>query len=465
MRKKTVKRLTRLAIIIIALGLIYAIAVAVSAAKLRHAYAAIEKAGRPMDRGDVIPKRIPDSENAAPLYESAILYLGAQPIETERWRNRLDPKKSLLEYLGELSEKFMVEDLPPDKQDEFQQLIRRDSVTLAMSIVEQAAQRRSCRFDHDYDAGLNILLTHLGKMRNLARILAAKGLLEAQTGSPESAWDKVPTQLKLADGLLNEPLIVSQLVRIRMIERACRTIRKLYEIAPPTEQQSRDIADLLEAYDSIQPMVRAIDGERVLLDEWVFNLPKKRLLNEDDIIGSSFGFFKIFKIYFKPTFLADHAAYLRMSLEFAKRIERPYSSEEMQVLEKFQEENERYPITNALTPAMHRVKEIQCEMLAELHITRTGLALLQYKRSEGAFPETLETLNLSNMIDPFSNELLRYKPQTDGFILYSIGPDQKDNEGNPKQKDQKDDWDIVWQFPGIEVPKVKSTWGWLAPSN
>ena len=456
MQKKTVKRLTRLAIIIVALGLIYAIAVAVSAAKLRQAYAAIEKAGRPMDREDIIPAKIPDSENAAPLYESAILYLKAQPIETERWRNRLDPKKDLLEYLGELSVKFLDGDLPPDKKDEFQQLIRRDSVALAMSIVEQAVDRRSCRFDHDYDAGLNILLTNLGKMRNLSRILAAKGLLEARTGSPEKAWDKVPIQLKLADGLLNEPFIVSQLVRIRIIERACRTIRELYEIAPPTEQQSRDIADLLEAYDSIQPLVRAFDGERVLLDEWVFNLPKRRLLNEDDIIGSSLGFAKILKIYFKPTFLADHAAYLRMSLEFTKWIERPYSSEETQILEKFEEENEHYPITSAMTPAMRRVKEILCEMLAELHITRTGLALLQYKQSKGTFPDTFEALKLSNPSDPFSNELLRYKPEGEGFILYSIGPDLIDNDGNPKQKDQKDDWDIVWKFSGIEVPKVKS---------
>lgn len=456
MQKKTVKRLTIIAIIIVALGLIYAIAVAVSAAKLHQAYVAIEKDRRPMSREDVIPAEIPNSENAAPLYESAILYIEAQPVATERWRNKLGPKKDLLVYLGELSGKFMDGDLPPDKKDEFQQLIRQDSVVLAMSIVEQAVDRRSCRFDHDYDAGLNILLTHLGKMRNLSRILAAKGLLEAQTGSPENTWEKVPTQLKLADGLLNEPLIVSQLVRIRMIERACRTIRELYEITPPTERQSRDIADLLEAYDSIQPLVRAFDGERVLLDEWVFNLPKRRLLSEDDIVGSSFGFFKILKIYFKPTFLADHAAYLRMSLEFAKRIERPYSSEEMQVLEKFEDENERYPITNALTPAMRRVKEIQCEMLAELHITRTGLTLLQYKRSEGAFPDTLETLKLSNTNDPFSNESLRYKPQEEGFVLYSVGSDQKDNDGSPKQKDQKDNWDIVWRFPRIEVPKVKS---------
>ena len=34
------------------------------------------------------------------------------------------------------------------------------------------------------------------------------------------------------------------------------------------------------------------------------------------------------------------------------------------------------------------------------------------------------------------------------FVLYSVGPDEKDNDGSPKQKKQKTDWDIVWHFPG-----------------
>jgi hypothetical protein len=452
MQKKTVKRLTRLAVIIVVLGLIYVIAVAVSSAKLRRAYAAIERAGRPMDRGDVIPSNIPYTENAAPLYESAILLLKAQPTTKERWQKRGLPKENLLEYLGDLSEKFMKGDLDSNENDELQQLIGRDSVALALSIVEQGAQRRSCRFDHDYNAGICLHLTHLSQMRQLARILATTICLEARDGSLESAWNRIPTQLKLADGLLNEPIIISQLVRIRMIERACRTIRKLCEIAPPTEQQSRDITSLLKDFDDIRPLVRAIDGERLLLGEWVYNLPKRRLLKEQDIVGSSFGFIKIVKIYFKPTFLADRATYLRIMLDFAQRFERPHSNEEIQALDKLAEtESERYPLTSVLTPAMDRVKVIYNEMLAELRIVQTGLALLQYKQSEGAFPDTLETLKLSNVNDPFSNEPLRYKPQAEGFILYSVGSDLEDNDGSPKQEDQKDDWDIVWIFSRIEM--------------
>ncbi|MFC1636581.1 hypothetical protein ACFL5Z_17250 [Planctomycetota bacterium] len=437
MRKKTVKRLTRLAVIIVALGLIYAIAVAVSSAKLRRAYANLERAGRPMNRADVIPAKIPDAENAAPMYESAILLLNAQPA----------PEEDLLEYLGDLSKKFMEEDLPSDKQDELKQLVMQESVTLALSIVEQGTQRDSCRFDHDYDAGFYMLLPHLSDMRQLTRLLAAKGCLEARAGSLENAWDRVPTQLKLAEAMLDEPVIVSQLVYIRNFELACRTIRKLCEIAPPTEQQSKDIASLLKSFDSVRPLVRAIDSERLLFAEWVFDLPKSELLKEPDILDWPNDILGVFKTYFKPTFLADHAAYLRMMLEFAQRFELPYSHGQIQALEKMAETDvERYPLTRNLIPAMYRLKQIHCEMLAELRIVRTGLALLQYQHTKDSFPASLDALQLSDVTDPFSEDPLFYQSDADGFILYSVGPDQKDNGGSQKQKEQKEDWDIVWQY-------------------
>jgi hypothetical protein len=112
-------------------------------------------------------------------------------------------------------------------------------------------------------------------------------------------------------------------------------------------------------------------------------------------------------------------------------------------------EHERYPLTRNLTPAMQRVKQIHCEMLAELRIVRTGLALFKYKQNNDTFPVTLEALEHSGLKDPFSDDPLLYRPEGDGFVLYSVGPDQKDNGGSPKQEKQKEDWDIVWKFPGI----------------
>ena len=442
MKKRTVKILTGIAIVIVVLGLIYAVAVSVSSSKLHEAYAALEKDGRPMDTWQVIPHYVPDTENAALLYESAALLLKSQPA----------PQKSLSDYLGDLSGTFIKESLDPDKLAEFKQLIGQDIVTQALSAVEQGTQRPSCRFDHDYDAGLSMLLPHLSDMRNLTRILGAKAYLEAKTGNPDTAWEMVWTQLKFADAMRTEPVLISQLVRMGMIFYSCDTIKKLCEIAPPTDQQYRAVESLLGSLEDITSIVRAIDGERLLFGEWAFNIPKDELNETMGDFSENYNSGLISKLVFfgmtfKPISLADHAAYMRFMHEGVRFAERPYSREQADVLEKGIQKK-RYILTRILTPAIFRVKEVHCRMIAEVRITRAGLALLQDKQKQDAFPATLEALKLQNINDPFSDGLLSYKTEGQGFVLYSIGPDQKDNNGSPRQKKQKTDWDIVWLFPG-----------------
>jgi len=362
------------------------------------------------------------------------------------------PNGNLLIYLGAHSDKFIKETLDSDKLTEFEQLMAQEKVLQALSMVEQGTQRDSCRYDLNYDDGLGIRLPHLHGLRNLIFIGCAKAYLEAKTGNPDSAWDLILTQLKFADALRTEPVLVSKVVRMGMIRLSCDTITKLCEIAPPNAQQSGDIQNLLKDLDDIQTLIHSIDAERLLIGEWVFNLTKDEMYkanlqnNQKDDAGLLHKLI-IFGITFKPLFLADHAAYLRFMHEVVRFAERPYSREQADALEKGVQKK-RYILTSILTPKIFRLKVIHCEMIAQLRIARAGLALLQHKQKQDALPATLEALKLQNINDPFSDGSLLYKAEGQGFILYSVGADQKDNGGSPKQKKQKTDWDIVWSFPG-----------------
>jgi len=276
---------------------------------------------------------------------------------------------------------------------------------------------------------------------------------DARSGNPDNAWKMVRTQLKLANATLIDPILISQLVRIAIIRMACRTIQELCEIAPPNEQQYRSVQELLAGLDEVAPMVRAIDGERLLFGEWAFNLPKNELykidpINEypENLPGIIYQLI-LFRITFKPLFLADRAAYMRFMHKSAQFFEDP-SSHVMADLKEEEPFEKYHMLTSMLMPAIFRLKEIHSEMTAEMRITRTGMTLLQHKQSRDAFPDTLEALKLSDTVDPFSAEPLRYKAQGQDFILYSIGPDEKDNGGSPREKKQKKDWDIVWTFTG-----------------
>jgi hypothetical protein len=237
------------------------------------------------------------------------------------------------------------------------------------------------------------------------------------------------------------------------IRLSCKTIIKVCEIAPPNEQQYTQIQSLLKDFDDIRTLIFSIDAERLLLGEQVFNLPKDELYKtsvehiniREEARGPIYRLL-FYGITFKPIFLADHAAYLRFMHEGARFVERPYSRKEGEILEKGVQKK-RHIVTSILAPALFRLKEIHFEMIAELRIAQAGLALQQYKQKEGAFPDSLEALKLKNIKDPFSDGPLIYKTEGENFLLYSVGPDHKDNNGSPRQGKQETDWDIVWNFP------------------
>ncbi len=439
MRKRTVKILKGIAIAVVVLGVLYAIGVAISAGKLRRAYAELEKAGRPMEPAKIIPPTVPETENAALLYESAILLLKAQPAGQD----------SLLLHLGGLSDTFLKESPDADKRAELERLMEQDVVHDALSIVEQGTQRRSCRFDHDYTAGFNMLMPNLSGLRDLVRILGAKACLEAEAGRPDAAWDLAQTQLRFADALRNEPILISQLVRFASIRFSCRAIRKICEVAPPNAEQYRSVVSLLSDYEDRTPLILALDGERLLGGEWAFNLLRSE---SPTALASSSGDAPEFvgvlmRLYgaFKPLSLADHAAYLRIIGEYTASAQRPYAPGEQNAIDA--RIGRLHVVTSIILPPIGRVKEVYWETIAEMRIARAGLAVLHDNKTQGAFPQALESLKLEGLNDPFSDGPLLYRPGPDGFILYSVGPDQKDNNGSPKQKKQETDWDIVWQFP------------------
>jgi hypothetical protein len=466
MKKRTAKILTGLAIVLVVLGVTYAIWVGISAAKLRGAYAALEKDGRPMRTEEVIPPTVEDIENAALLYESAALLLKAMPA---RWEDVPDEavlsakeidarnkSKDLLGHLGHLSGTFLKESLAEGRRARLELLLAEDIVTEALAIVRLGTERPSCRFDLDYEAGLNMSLSPVLDMRNLQRILGAKARLEAEAGRAQSAWKLALTQLRFADALRTEPVIISQVVRFSQIALTCQTVQRACATAPPSQEQHESLVALFEGLDDIAPLVTAIDADRVLVGEPVFRQSKDELkqtirqyvYEDKDYAPDILFWFRTRRICFKPVLLADHAAYLRFMHGSARLFEGTSSSDEVETLERLEEEaGRRQILTGVLMPAMFRLMALHGRMTAEIRITRAGLALLRYKQEHGTWPETLDMLGLEDLEDPFVGGLLQYRPEGDGFVLYSVGDDEEDNGGAAKKPKQEKDFDIVWHFP------------------
>ncbi len=159
--------------------------------------------------------------------------------------------------------------------------------------------------------------------------------------------------------------------------------------------------------------------------------------------------FRIQRICFKPALLADHAAYLRFMHGSTRLFKGPSSRSDFEALERLEWIGERrHPLTGVLAPAMPRLVTLYGRMTAEIRITRAGLALLRHWQERGVWPETLDTIGLEGLKDPFIGGPLRYRSQGDGFVLYSVGEDEEDNGGAAKKPEQKKGFDIAWHLAG-----------------
>ena len=443
MNKRSKRVLICMAVIVGVLAVIYAVALALSTARLRRAYAALVKDGRPMNPADLIPPEVPDAQNAAVLYEKAASLLRAQPSE----------KKNLLEYLGDLSYRFVDDSLRPEDLPEFRQLIGQEVVASALAIVEQGTLRLTCRLSRDYHMGLSGDEPFVQGIRNLARILGAGACLEAAANEPNKAWVMVRTQLRLAKALRSDPSSAGQLVHWGMTRFACSMIHRLCETTPPSAEDSQAIETSLGGLDQTAALVRALDGERLLRGEWLFNLPEDRLyeaLRQKPGGVNSRLFFRV--IAFGPRLVADHAAYLQAMHRCTQMVQRPWSPQDTDAQREIDDLASRHFLTMQLAPLSFRGKVILYRMIADLNVTRAGLAVLRYRQTHGTFPQSLDGIELKGLIDPYTQGPLHYRTEAGGFVVYSVGEDLKDNGGNPKPSPHTEppnrpvEYDLVWRF-------------------
>jgi len=461
MHRRTRKILIVVGVIVVALAVGYGIALARATAELRAAYKALEQDGRPMVAAELIPPEIPEAENAAPFCLHAADMLKQQAVTR---------KKNLLEYAAGLAYSYIGDASDPNEREELTNLLGQEKAKSALAALEQGLQCPSCRFEYDYDNGLWSESFPVRDLRHLACLWAARACLEAEAGRGRQAWDMVLAQFKFADALRHEPLVRRQMARLGIVNDLCRVVHRLCELAPPDEADCRKIEPLLEAHTSVEPLVYATDAERLLRGEWLFNLSQHQLyeaLQGDGMIfsfGGGPGAFSrlVFRgIAFRPRLVADHAAYLQMMRGGVQLLEGPYDVSETHINQTMGNPKEQPFLTGELAPPIVFARKIHCTAVAQVHLTRAGLALLRYREAHGTFPEMLEALGLEGLDDPFVNQPLHYRTTDAGFLVYSVAEDLKDNDGAPRRpldttgrRPKFPEYDLLWRFPQATASAV-----------
>ncbi|HWB20705.1 MAG TPA: hypothetical protein VG711_10420, partial [Phycisphaerales bacterium] len=198
-----------------------------------------------------------DPKNAAPYYTSAIENLPA--FTDEQWA--------------------LIIDIDPNKDfDPIRPILSRAfrSIDSAM----RGSRLPYCDFDLDYSQGLELLLPHLGPLRNVARLMHAQALLQLHDNNPSAASATIAAMYRMANHLSADRTLISSLVAAAIFSLADSTSQAAFD---RMLFSASDSATLYGAVSSIPAHDPFAFGEAIAMEQSTLVDEFDRHFTQDEI--------------------------------------------------------------------------------------------------------------------------------------------------------------------------------------
>jgi hypothetical protein len=353
--------------------------------------------------------------------------------------------------------------------------------------LREACQRPGSRFAINYEDGFAALLPHLAKLKASSQFLSLHAEAELELGNTEAALEDIKIAFRLIEAIRTEPILISQLVRMAMLQILLNPVWQGLADHRWNEAQLLALDQEFRRMDFLADYQLAMRGERAM-GMWAADFVRRtRDLNE---IGDSSD---------EEAALAPRTPWFDSDLRAALVHLMPGGWFEQNKLSLCRgHEKWLLPLVDAqnrrISPSLvnHSVAEIKSRLRqstpfnflgrlslpglskssyrfaltqASVDLARVACALERYRLAHGQYPEAIDAL-----APPFIEELphdlingqpLKYRrtdPPATGspsatanqFILYSVGWNETDDGGQIGLTEKggvdskKGDW--VWQF-------------------
>lgn len=361
---------------------------------------ACRAAGMTMDRADLVPPAVPEADNGAPALAAAAEAVRA-PSE---WPQEVrDGWQAAIYTLGEA--------WTAEERSQAQAVVTYLEDVLGK--VDAACRKPRFRANIDYSAAFPDAGDLLGTM-NLGRALAMRGRLQVARGDGGGALVSAGSAIGLAESRKDEPMIMSFMARAMVLGQASGLLERVLDARNVGPEALAAIDERLPRRESIHAQAqRALNGEMLcLLGDGISQLRplkpglQKRLLSEDLVfcLGR-------FRRNWVRAGTARHAW--------------PDAG--------MTDPEPGRGLWSSLLPSFWRVLKLRDVAVAQVEMARIAVALERRRAADGACPESLDALRLPDgqapPEDPFGGRPYRYERAGDGYRLWSVGPDLKDDGG------------------------------------
>jgi hypothetical protein len=403
--------------------------------RLARTVADLKEKGIPISSKDLAPP-CPDEDNAARLWKAAEALL---IIEREE-------QKILSQAFNAL---VTGKALDSPHREALVAMIAKNE--LALRLVREMGEKQCFLYRADRSVALvDSLIPGAVKMISAFRLIGFEALLKAESGDVPGAVEELRAALKSPPKLAGEGLLLTYLL-------ACAETRMLFNfLAGVSVGRALDETTLVSLIDELDPsawrslLARSISGERVLSLEWGSALIRG---NTKALIADNC-FDRFFYWLARPILKAEIVWRLRRYDDWEKIVDNPYYKQRESLgkgAERPDDEPWYFKLTGFQDGGAYSTVFLKEAMLeATLLASRTGLACKLYKIQSGEYPENLGALVPGILkdvpIDPFTGKPLVYRREGKGFIVYSLGSNEKDDGGRSTYMitrlvmDKDDDW-------------------------
>lgn len=308
-----------------------------------------------------------------------------------------------------------------------------DRQEVVLPFLKEAASRPASSRSIDYRDGPSALAVNAGYAHRLAAFAGAAAGMCALEKDPR-AFDRWEAILGASQGISGDRgCLVNLLVQIAVERDAVRILREILEVCRADASVLERVSEaLVRLPDWPEAHARAMAGEEAGLGIMIWESWLTGTASSVNRGGSPAGLLRVW-------LAADYLAYLRLFRRIHERRHDPtweILGDGPLIEEAFERDVPRYAVlTRSLMPALDRVRQQAAASEATRLVARYGVQLARYRLATGSYPETLAALapdlraELPDPVDPCTGKPLVYRREGEGFVVYSLGQNQKDDGG------------------------------------
>jgi len=314
--------------------------------------------------------------------------------------------------------------------------------------LQESSKRGYSRFNIRYndENPPAILLPHLATLKHICQILQLRATAELALGKTDEALSDVMLMLKLADASRDEPIIISQLVRLTMLYMALEPISGGF--GQWSEPQLKTLEERLQRFDFCSDVKQALEGERVLFGVGTIELLRREPDKFDAIVedgkfpGAIWsavpnGWFDLEKVNYRRFF----DKLVVPSIDVSNRLISPSACRQLEQRMTADAGKsgvrvffEHKAFCSLLVPQGLGMARKTAFAQTAADTAGIACAVERYKLAKGKLPEALEELVPQFMEklphDIIDGRALKYRRTEGGhYAIYSVGWNEKDDGG------------------------------------